>query len=78
MMSLLDGFSRYNQIRVKRSDKYKTTFTTQWGTFTYERIPFGLINTGATFERAMQITFDDLIGKIFQIYVDDLTVYSKN
>jgi hypothetical protein len=53
MMSLLDGFSGYNQIRVKRTDKYKTTFTTQWGTFSYERMPFGLSNAGATFQRAM-------------------------
>jgi hypothetical protein len=78
MMSLLDGFSGYNQIRVKRDDKYKTTFTTHWGTFAYERIPFGLINAGATFQRAMQIAFDDLISKIIQIYLDDLTVYSRN
>jgi hypothetical protein len=78
MMSLLDGFSGYNQIQFKRVDKYKTTFTTHWGTFTYERMSFGLINAGATFQRDMQISFDDLIGKIIQIYLDDLTVYSRN
>jgi hypothetical protein len=78
MMSLLDGFFGYNQIKVKRTDKYKTTFTTRWGTFDYERMPFGLFNEGATFQRAMKIAFDDLIGKIIQIYLDDLTVYSKN
>jgi hypothetical protein len=55
MMSLLDGFSSYNQIRVKRIDKYKTTFITYWGTFAYERMPFGLSNARATFQRAMQI-----------------------
>jgi hypothetical protein len=77
MMSLLDGFSGYNQIRVKRTDKYKTTFTTWWGTFAYEHMPFGLSNAGATFQRAMQIDFDDIIGKIIQIYLDDLTMYSK-
>jgi hypothetical protein len=33
MMSLLDGFSGYNHIKVKRTDKYKTTFTTRWGSF---------------------------------------------
>jgi ribonuclease HI len=77
MMSLLDGFSGYNQIKVKRADKYKTTFITRWGTFAYERMPFGLSNAGATFQRAMQLAFDDLIGKIIQIYLDDLTVYSK-
>jgi hypothetical protein len=78
MMSLLDGFSGYNQIRVKREDKYKTTFTTRWGTFSYERIPFGLKNAGATFHRAIQIAFDDLIDKIIQVYLDDLIVYSRN
>jgi hypothetical protein len=64
MMSLLDGFSSYNQIKVKRVDKYKTTFITCWGTFAYERMPFGLFNASATFQRAMQLAFDDLIGKI--------------
>ena len=77
-MSLLDGFSSYNHIRFKRDDKCKTTFTTQWGTFSYEIIPFGLINTGVTFQRDMQIAFDDLIVKIIQIYLDDLTAYSRS
>jgi hypothetical protein len=39
---------------------------------------FGLPNTGATFQRAMQIYFDDIIGNIIQVYLDDLIVYSKN
>jgi hypothetical protein len=50
MMSLLDGLSGYNQIKLKRSDRYKTTFTTHWGTFSYEHMPFGLSNEGATFQ----------------------------
>ena len=78
MMSLLDSFYGYNQIKVKRTDKYKTMFITRWGTFSYERMPFGLSNAGVTFQRAMQIVFDDLIGKIIQIYLDDLTIYSRN
>jgi hypothetical protein len=78
MMSLLDGFSGYNQIKVKRADKYKTTFITIWGTFSYEHMPFGLYNACATFKRAMKIAFDDLIDKFIHIYLDDLTVYSKN
>jgi hypothetical protein len=64
MMSLLDGFFGYNQIKVKRADKYKTTFITHWCTFSYECMPFILSHAGATFQRAMQISFDDLIGKI--------------
>jgi hypothetical protein len=53
MMSLLDSFSGYNQIKVKRADKYKTTFITHWGTFAYERMTFGLSNAGATFQIAI-------------------------
>jgi len=77
-MSLLDGFSSHNQIKVKRENIFKTTFLTRWVTFAHERMPFVLSNAGATFQRAMQIAFDNLIGKIIQIYLDDLTVYSKN
>jgi hypothetical protein len=67
MMSLLDGFSGYNQIKVKRIDRYKTTFNTRWGTFDYESMPFVLSNAGATFQRAMKIYFDDLLGKIISM-----------
>jgi hypothetical protein len=77
MMSLLNDFSRYIQIKVKRTDRYKTTFTTCWGTFAYEHMPFGLSNAGATFQRVVQISFDDLISKIIHVYLDDLTIYSK-
>jgi hypothetical protein len=49
MMSLLDSFFGYNQIKVKRVDKYKTTLLLCWGTFAHERMPFDLSNAGATF-----------------------------
>jgi hypothetical protein len=78
MMSLLDKFSGYNQIKLKRTDKYKTIIIKHWGTFSYKHMPFGLCNVGANFQRDMHISFDDLIDKIIHIYLDDLTVYSKN
>jgi hypothetical protein len=37
-------------------DKYKTNFTTRWGTFAYERIPFRLYNASSTFQIDMKIT----------------------
>jgi hypothetical protein len=49
-MSMIDGFSGYNQISVFPEDREKTTFTTPWGTFMYAKIPFGLMNAGATFQ----------------------------
>eukprot|EP00253_Pinus_taeda_P004273 PITA_04273 len=78
MMSLLDGFSGYNQVWVKKEDHHKTTFTTPWVAFEYIRIPFGLTNAGATFQRAMDYAFKGLIGKFIEIYQDDLTVFSKD
>ena len=53
MLSMLDGFSRYNQVQIKKEDREKTTFTTPWGTFEYIRMPFILLNAGSTFQRAM-------------------------
>ena len=77
MMSMLDSFSGYNQVVIQEENKHKTTFTTPWGNFEYLRIPFGLLNVGATFQRAMDYAFKELIGKITEIYQDDLTVFSK-
>jgi hypothetical protein len=77
MFSLLDGFSGYNQGSCSRTDRLKTTFRTKWGTFTYRRMPFGLINVGKTFQREMDIAFKGLIGQSVVIYLDDVTVYSK-
>ena len=76
-MSILDGFSGYNQLLLKREDQLKTTFTTPWGTFMYLRMPFGLMNVGATFQREMDFSIRDLIQKIIEIYQDDLIVVSK-
>jgi hypothetical protein len=77
IISLLDGFSGYNQVLFHPDDQEKTTFTTPWGTFMYVKIPFGLVNAGATFQRAMDIVFVDELGRFIFIYLDDVTVYSK-
>ena len=76
-ISLLDGFSSYNQVLVFPSDQQKTAFTTPWGTFMYVKMPFGLMNVGATFQRAMEINFSEDIGYLIVIYLDDIIVYSK-
>ena len=62
LFSLLDGFSGYNQVLVAKQDRLKTTLYTKWGTFAYRRMPFGLINVVATFQRAMEIAFWEVIG----------------
>jgi hypothetical protein len=74
-ISMLDGFSGYNQIMVHSDDQEKIAFKTPWGTFMYAKIPFGLINAGETFQRAMDIEFSDEKVKFIFIYLDDITVY---
>jgi len=77
-MSMLDGFSGYNQIKMHLDDQEKKTFTTPWGTFMYVKMPFGLMNAGATFQRAMHNAFVEEKDKILVIYLDDITVFSKS
>ena len=54
---MIDGFFGYNQIVVHPKDKEKTTFTTPWGTFMYDKMQFGIMNASATFQTAMDIAF---------------------
>ena len=77
MFSLLDGFSGYNQVLVSHADQLLTTFRTKWGTFCFRKMPFGLINAGATFQRAMDIAFRGLINQSVVVYLEDVTIYSK-
>jgi hypothetical protein len=77
-ISLLDGFSGYNQVLVHPDDQEKTTFTTPWGTFMYVKMPFGLMNVVATFQREKDIAFVEELGKLIVIYLDDVTIYSQS
>ena len=77
LFSLLDGFSGYNQVLVAKEDKLKTTLKTKWGTFSYTRISFGLINDGENFQRDMDIAFHGLVGRSVVVYLDDVTIFSK-
>jgi hypothetical protein len=75
---MIDGFSGYNQISVLPEDREETAFTTPWGTFLYAKMPFGLMNTGATFQRAINIAFIAEKDKFMVIYLDDITVFSRS
>ena len=78
MMSFLDGYSGYKQVMVDEEDQLKIAFTTKWGTFSYRRMPFGLINVGATFQHAMDEDIKGLINKFIVIYMDNFMVFSKD
>ncbi|KAL0458585.1 UNVERIFIED_CONTAM: Polyprotein P3 [Sesamum latifolium] len=76
-LSFMDGSSGYNQIRMASADEELTVFRTPKGIYCYKVMPFGLKNAGATYQRAMQRIFDDMLHKNVECYVDDLVVKSK-
>ena len=74
----LDGYSGYNQIAIAPEDQEKTTFIYPYGTFAYKRIPFGLCNAPATFQRCMMVIFADLMEEIMDVFMDDFSVYGNS
>ena len=76
LFSFMDGFSGYNQIRMALEDMEKIIFLTMWGTFSYKVMPFGLKNTGATYQRAMVTLFHDMMHKKIEVYMDDMIAKS--
>ena len=78
LLSFMDSFSRYNQIKMALEDMEKTSFIIPWGTYCYKVMPFGLKNAGATYQHAATTLLYDLIHKEVEIYVDDIIVKSKN
>ena len=76
LLSFMDAFSRYNQIRMDKADQEKTSFVTSQGLFCYKVIPFGLKNARATYQRLVNHMFRPQIGRNVEVYVDDMLVKS--
>lgn len=74
----MDGYFGYNQVRVNEADQFKTSFTTKWGTMAYKKMPFGLSNAGATFQKAMEDAFQGLLYDFLLVYLDDVIIFSKS
>ena len=72
----LNGYS--GQIAIAPEDQEKTTFTCPYGTFSFRRMPFGLCNALATFQRCMMSMFSDLAEEVMEIFMDDFTVYGSS
>ena len=74
----LDGYSGYNQIVIHPEDQEKTTFTCLYGTYAFRRMPFGLCNAPATFQRCMMAIFHDLLNEKVEIFIDDFFVFGSS
>ncbi|GJY26026.1 putative nucleotidyltransferase, ribonuclease H [Tanacetum coccineum] len=73
-----DGFSGFFQIPIAPEDQEKTTFTCTYGTFAYRRMPFGLCNTLATFQRCMTAIFHDMVEDFMEVFIDDFSLKNAN
>ncbi|KAI5338659.1 hypothetical protein L3X38_017930 [Prunus dulcis] len=74
----LDGYSGYNQTGIAPEDQEKTTFTCPFGTFAYRRMPFGLCNALATFQKCMLAIFSDMIERFIEVFMDDFSVFGSS
>jgi ribonuclease HI len=76
-LCFLDAYSGYHQIAMYIVDQLATWFITPFDMYCYQTMPFGLKNAGATFQRCMRRVFWELIGRIIEVYVDNIVVKSK-
>ena len=76
LLSFMDAFSGYNQISMDSNDQEKTSFVTEQGTYYYWVMPFGLKNSGATYQRLVNRMFQKQIGTSMEVYIDDMLVKS--
>jgi len=74
----LDIKDAYHNVRIKKGDEWKMTFTTKYGTYAYLVIPFGLTNAPAAFQRWINRTLQSYIDICCIVYLDDVLIYSDN
>ncbi|XP_071699358.1 uncharacterized protein [Rutidosis leptorrhynchoides] len=72
----LDAYKGYQQIQMAEEDEEKTSFFTSKGIYCYKKMPFGLKNAGATYQRLVDKVFRKQIGRNVEAYVDDMVIKS--
>ena len=77
LLTFMDAFSGYNQIKMAKEDQEKTFFITSRGLYCYKVMPFILKNAGAIYQRLVNKMFNKQIGRNMEVYVDDILVKSK-
>ena len=76
-MSFLDAFQGYHQIPFALEVQEKTAFLTPVENYHYKVMPFGLKNAGSTYQMMMTRMFEPQLGKVIEVYIDNMIVKSK-
>jgi hypothetical protein len=77
LLSFLDCYSSYHQIALKEEDQTKTVFITPFGAYACTTISFGLKNTGATYQRVIQLCLADQLLRNIVAYVDEVVIKTR-
>nr|GEZ87892.1 reverse transcriptase domain-containing protein [Tanacetum cinerariifolium] len=72
----LDAYKGYHQIQMAKEDEEKTAFHTSQGVYCYTKMPFGLKNAGATYQRLVDSAFEGQVSRNLEVYIDDLVIKS--
>lgn len=76
--STIDLCLGYHQILIEEQDRPKTAFHTQYGSYQWVVMPFGLVNGPSTFQRVMEHVLQPYLHKILLVYLDDIIIFSKS
>ena len=74
----LDIKEAYHNVRIKKGDEWKTTFTSKYATYEYLVMPFGLCNAPATFQKWINRTLQRFIARCSIVYLDNVLIYTNN
>nr|KYP59051.1 Transposon Ty3-G Gag-Pol polyprotein [Cajanus cajan] len=78
LLSFMDAYSGYNQIRMHLADEDKTTFIVDQANYCYKIMPFGLKSAGVTYQRLMDKVLVNQLGRNVEAYMDDMVVNSMS
>lgn len=72
LLSFMDAYFEYNQIKMYERDMEATSFDIDPSMYYYKVMPFELKNAGITYQRVVNRIFEEKIGETMEVYVDDM------